>query len=147
MDIKILSEKANPLLGRKEYLFEVAHPDGPTPKRDDVRKSLAEVLKVPKERVILEWMRARYGTPRSRGSVHAYDSKEAVAKVVREHILIRNGLKEKPVKGPGGAPAPAAEEKKAEEKPKAEAKPKAEEKPKAEAKPKAEEKPKAEKKE
>lgn len=112
MDIKVISEKQNPLLGRKEYLFEVAHPEGPTPKREEVRKVLAEVLKVPKDRLILEWMRARFGVQRSRGSAHAYDSKDLVNKVVREHILIRNGLKEKPQKGPGGAaaaePAPAA---------------------------------------
>lgn len=123
MDIKIVSEKANPLLGRKEYVFEVAHPEGPTPKREDVRKLLAEVLKVPKDRVILEHMRAKFGTQRSAGLVHTYDSKEQVAKVVREHILIRNGLKEKPKKGPA-APAeaaPAAAEKPAAA-PKAEAK-------------------------
>ncbi len=112
MDIKVISEKHNLLLGRKEYLFEVAHPEGPTPKRDEVRKALAEALKVPKDRLILEWMRARFGVQRSRGSAHAYDSKDLVNKVVREHILIRNGLKEKPQKGTGGAaaaePAPAA---------------------------------------
>ncbi len=83
-----------------------------TPKRDEVRKALAEALKVPKDRLILEWMRARFGVQRSRGSAHAYDSKDLVNKVVREHILIRNGLKEKPQKGTGGAaaaePAPAA---------------------------------------
>jgi small subunit ribosomal protein S24e len=110
MDVKVVSEKANPLLGRKEYVFEVAHPEGPTPKREDVRKLLSEVLKVPKDRLILEHMRARFGTQRTRGLVHAYDSKDMVAKVVREHILIRNGLKEKPQKGPAGA-APAAEAK------------------------------------
>lgn len=145
MDIKIVSEKTNPLLARKEYLFEVAHPEGPTPKRDDVRKTLAEVLKVPKDRLILEWMRARFGTQHSRGSAHVYDSKEAVAKVVRSHILIRNGLKEKPQKG---AAAPAEAEKPAE-KPAAKPAEKAAEKP-AEAKPadaKHAEKPKAEKKE
>ncbi|MDE1821143.1 MAG: 30S ribosomal protein S24e [Euryarchaeota archaeon] len=145
MDIKVISEKQNPLLGRKEYLFEVGHEGGPTPKRDDVRKSLAEVLKVPKDRLILEWMRARFGVQRSRGSAHAYDTKELVNKVVRQHILIRNGLKEKPQKGPGGAAAaetPAAKPE-AKGETKAESKPKTESK--AEAKPEA--KPKAEKKE
>lgn len=131
MDIKIVSEKGNPLLSRKEYVFEVAHPQSATPKRDEVRKALSEVFKVPKDRVILEWMRARFGMQQSRGSVHVYDSKEAVAKVVRSHILIRNGLKEKPVKGPPGAAAaaPAAEAKPAEKAPE-----KAAEKPKAEKK-------------
>lgn len=123
MDIKIISEKTNPLLARKEYVFEVAHPAGPTPKRDDVRKALADALKVPKDRLILEWMRARFGTQHSRGSAHAYDTKEAVTKVVRPHILIRNGLKEKPQKGaPAAAAAEPAAPAKPAEKPKAEAK-------------------------
>ena len=108
MDIKVISEKQNPLLGRKEYIFEVGHAGAATPKRDDVRKALAEVLKVPKDRLILEWLRARFGVQRSRGCAHTYDSKELVNKVVREHILVRNGLKEKPGKA-AAAGAPAAE--------------------------------------
>ena len=141
MDIKVVSERSNPLLGRTEYVFEVAHPEGPTPKRDDVRKLLAEVLKVPKDRLILERMRARFGMQRSRGVAHAYDTKESVMKVVREHILIRNGLKAKPQTGPGGAPAPAAAAP-AEAKPAAKpAEAKTEPKSEAKATPKAEEKP------
>ena len=150
LDVKILEERPNPLMHRKEYTFEVDHAGGPTPPRADVRKELAKLVKVPADRLIIERMNARFGTAKTRGEAMAYATKEAVDVTVREHILIRNGLREKAAPAapaPGGeAPAPAApkEEPKAappapepakEEPPKEKAKP---EHPKAEP-PKAEE--------
>lgn len=76
-------------------------------------------MKAPKDRVIIERMRARYGTATTRGEAMVYESVDAAKAIVREHILVRNGLKEKAVKGPAApeapkeapaAPAPAAAE-------------------------------------
>lgn len=110
MELKILEERPNPLLKRTEYRFEIAHGTAATPKRDEVRGELAKLVKAPKERVIVERMRARFGTAVTIGTAHAYQTKEAVAATVREHILVRNGLKEKKAKGPAAAQeaAPAA---------------------------------------
>ncbi len=123
MDLKILEERANPLLKRIEYTFEVDHAGASTPPRADLRKELAKLVKVPASRLIIERMHARYGAARTRGEAMAYQSDEAVKATVREHILVRNGLKErapKPGAAPavGGAPAqppaaPKADEKKA----------------------------------
>lgn len=114
MDIKITEERANPLLQRKEYGFTVVFPGTGSPKREEVRAMLAEALKIPKDRLVVEWMHPSYGAPSSRGVAHAYDSKEALAKTVRSHIQIRNGLKAKEAKGPKApaaeAPTPAAKE-------------------------------------
>ncbi|MGI0132225.1 MAG: 30S ribosomal protein S24e [Thermoplasmata archaeon] len=108
MELKILEERANPLLKRTEYRFEVDHAAAATPNRDAVRSELAKAVKTPKDRVIVERMNARFGTSRSIGFGAAYQSADAVKAVVREHILVRNGLKEKAVKGAAGAPAPEA---------------------------------------
>jgi small subunit ribosomal protein S24e len=119
LEVKILEERPNPLLKRVEYRFEVDHATAATPTRDAVRTEVAKAVKVPKDRVIIERMRANFGVARSRGDAVAYQSVDALKAVVRDHILVRNGLKEKPVKGPPGA-APAPEPPKA---PKAETPP------------------------
>jgi small subunit ribosomal protein S24e len=117
VEIRVLEEKANPLMKRREFSFEVTHPTAATPKREEVRGEFAKVVKAPKDRVIIERMRARYGTATSRGEAMVYESVDAAKAIVREHILVRNGLKEKVAKGAAPTPtetppaaAPAAAE-------------------------------------
>jgi small subunit ribosomal protein S24e len=123
VEIRILEDKSNPLMKRHELTFEVAHATAATPTRDSVRGELSKLVKAPKDRVIIERMHARFGTAVTRGDAMVYDTADAAKAVVRSHILVRNGLKEKPVKGtaapsaaapaapaeaPPAAPAPAA---------------------------------------
>lgn len=103
MEIKILEERPNPLMKRHEYRFEIAHATAATPTRDAVRGELSKLVKAPKDRVIVERMHARFGTAITRGDALVYDSSEAAKSTTREHILVRNGLKERVVKGPAGA--------------------------------------------
>lgn len=110
MEIRILEDRTNLLLKRHEYTFEVAHATAATPTRDAVRSELAKLVKASKDRVIVERMRARFGTAVTRGDAVVYESVEAAKSTERGHILIRNRLKEKVAKGP----APAAEAPKAE---------------------------------
>ncbi len=116
MEIKILEDRANPLLHRHEYRFEVAHPTAATPTRDAVRGELSKLVKAPKERVVIERMRARYGTAVSRGEALVYESADAAKSISRAHILVRNGLKEKEAKTAAApaAPAPTPPDAKAE---------------------------------
>jgi len=107
MEIRIVEERTNPLLQRTEYSFEVSHPTAATPTRDAVRTELAKLAKVPKDRLIIERMEAKFGTATTVGLAAGYQNAETLKKVVREHILVRNGLKEKAPKGPA-APAEAA---------------------------------------
>jgi small subunit ribosomal protein S24e len=118
LELKILEERKNPLLKRTEYRFEVTHGSAPTPTRDSVRQELAKATRTPKERLVVERMHASFGIARSEGLAVAYETKEALAATVREHIQIRNGLKEKPkpaTEAPAAEP-PAAEPAKAEAK-------------------------------
>ena len=105
MEISIVEDHPNPLLKRHEVHFEIAHATAATPSRDAVRTELAKLVKAPKDRVIIERMRARYGTAVTRGDAMVYDTTEAAKVTEREHILVRNGLKEKAKK----EPAPATE--------------------------------------
>jgi small subunit ribosomal protein S24e len=126
MEIKILEERPNPLMKRNEYRFEVTHPTAATPTRDQVRGELSKIVKASKERVIIERMHARYGTAITRGDALVYENAEAAKATTREHILVRNGLKERVAKGaaapaaevpaPAAPPAPAAEAPPAEKK-------------------------------
>jgi len=108
VEIKILEDRANPLMKRHELRFEVAHATAATPTRDAVRGELSKLVKAPKDRVIIERMNARYGTAVTRGDAMVYESADALKVTVRDHILVRNGLKEKPVKGAAPAAAEAA---------------------------------------
>jgi len=111
LEISLLEERTNPLLHRKEYRFAVAHGTEATPSRDNVRTELAKTIHVPKDRLVIERMNARFGTARTEGVAAAYDSAEALKAVVRDHIQVRNGFKAKEVKGPTApsetAPPPA----------------------------------------
>jgi small subunit ribosomal protein S24e len=106
VEIRILEDRANPLMKRHELRFEVAHATAATPSRDAVRGELSKLVNAPKDRVIIERMNARYGTAVTRGDAVVYESADAAKAIVRGHILIRNGLKEKPAKA---APPAAAE--------------------------------------
>ncbi len=106
MDLKIVEERPNPLLKRTEYRFEVGHATAATPKRDEVRAELAKALNQPKDRIVIERIHAKFGTPKSFGEAHLYQSKAALEATVREHILVRNGIKEKAAKAVPGAAAP-----------------------------------------
>ncbi|HEV2519910.1 MAG TPA: 30S ribosomal protein S24e [Thermoplasmata archaeon] len=111
MEIKIVETRKNPLLHRTEYRFEVDHPTAASPTRANVRQELAKMVMVPKDRLVVERMNAQFGLARSDGFAVAYETKEALDVTVREHILVRNGLREKKSATPPAAeeaPAPAA---------------------------------------
>jgi len=113
LELRILEDKSNPLMKRHELKFEVAHATAATPSRDAIRGELSKLVQAPKDRVIIERMHARYGTAVTRGDAMVYETAEAAKAIVRGHILVRNGLKEKPTKSAAPAaakeaPAPAA---------------------------------------
>ena len=115
MEIRILDDRANPLLKRHELRFEVAHATRATPSRDEVRGELSKLVHAPKDRVVVERMAARFGTAVTRGEALVYETADALKSTEREHILVRNRLKEKAPKGPAAAteaptPAPAKPE-------------------------------------
>ncbi|UCE80342.1 MAG: 30S ribosomal protein S24e [Methanobacteriota archaeon] len=119
MDLEIVSKDENQLLDRTEVRFKATHADEGTPQRDAVREKLASLLKVPKERVVVDSMRSEFGKMETLGYAKVYKTKEAAVKYEREHILVRNKLKERASKAKETAAAGKAEsaaDSKAEEK-------------------------------
>ncbi|UCE44734.1 MAG: 30S ribosomal protein S24e [Methanobacteriota archaeon] len=122
MDMEIISKDENKLLERIEIRFKATHAEEGTPQREDVRDKIATLLKVPKERVIVDSMRSEFGRMETVGYAKVYNTKEAAVKYEREHILVRNKLKERAQPAKKSAPAPQEKpptEAKAEEEPEA----------------------------
>ncbi len=111
MEIEIVSKEENQLLDRTEVTFKAVHPKEGTPQRDSVREKLSAMLKVPKERVIVDGMNSEFGKTETVGYAKVYKTKETALKYEREHVLVRNKLKEKAKvekKAAGKAPPAAA---------------------------------------
>jgi len=119
MEIEVVSRRDNPLLKRMEVRFLVRHPKESTPARDTLRRALAEELKATKDIVVVSRARSLFGRSESEGFAKVYKTKEDALRTEREHILVRNRLKEAVVKErkapppkptPTRPPAPAAKE-------------------------------------
>ncbi len=91
MQIKVTSEKRNPLLKRREVVFEVDHKQaGSTPPRLQVRRELASLLKSDLELVYVKRLETRTGTMVAVGEANAYDSVEDAKLVEPEYVIARN---------------------------------------------------------
>jgi len=97
LKIEILSQKFNPLLKRREVIFEVEHSqEGQTSSRLEIRKNLANILKTEFDLVFLEKVETKTGTMTAAGEANAYDTLEQAKLVEPEHIITRNTPPEKP---------------------------------------------------
>ncbi len=109
MEIEIVDKVENEVLDRTEVTFKAVHPKEGTPQREAVREKLSALLKAPKERVIVDSMNSEFGKMETMGYAKVYKTKEAAMKFEREHVLVRNKLKEKAkVEKKAAAPKPAA---------------------------------------
>jgi len=95
MEVVIKSNVEDKFLNRNVVNFKVFHKDSPTPKRDDVKKLLADNLKISKDLIILESIKTTFGKYEISGTAHVYKDKNHILSIERKHILIRNGLIEK----------------------------------------------------
>jgi len=99
LKIKIISEKSNPLLKRKEIDFELNHSEeGQTSSRLELKEKLADVLKAKPDLVFVEKVETKTGTTIARGEANVYESAEQAKLVEREHIITRNSPPAEPVK-------------------------------------------------
>lgn len=99
MEIKIISEKENPLLKRKEVYFKIEHiQTGGTPPRPEVRKAVASALKTDVDLVYVKKFETKTGTFTAFGKANVYNSVEQARFVEPEYIIKRNALMEEPGK-------------------------------------------------
>lgn len=96
MGIKIVSEKENPLLRRKEICFQIEHAQTGTPSRLEVRKAVAKISKTDIDLVYVQKLETKTGGFTAVGTANVYDSVEQAKFVEPEYIIKRNVLIEKP---------------------------------------------------
>jgi|Deesub1362A_J573_1020465.scaffolds.fasta_scaffold00136_21 small subunit ribosomal protein S24e len=89
MDIEIVEDKENPLLGRREVRFTVTF-DGGMVKRDDVREKLIALLNAKPELTVVDYLKVEYGKAQAKGYAKIYSDEDLMRKVERKHILERN---------------------------------------------------------
>mgnify|MGYP001238446148 CR=1 FL=1 len=119
MELQIIQNTDNSLLGRQELQLRIAHDSAATPKRMEVRKEVAKQMKAKAELVIIDHLRNRYGRSETIGYAKVYVDMPTLKATETRPILARHGLagdvvpaakagKEKPpVKTKGEEKAPA----------------------------------------
>jgi small subunit ribosomal protein S24e len=90
MDIEIQTKTNNPLLNRTDVHFKVIHNGEQTPKRELIRRELAEKLKVKKDQVIIDNMKSHFGISQTKGYAKLYKNTKEAQSYERKHILKRN---------------------------------------------------------
>lgn len=96
MEVEILSDKKNQMLGRKEVMFRIEHAElGGTPSRTDVRRAVANALKSEDSLVFLKRFETKTGTRVAFGEANVYESLEQAKLVEPDYIIKRSMPPEK----------------------------------------------------
>ncbi len=90
MEIKIIEEKDNPLLKRKEVRFRILHEGEATPKREEVVDKLSSLIKADKELLIIDSLNSQFGKPETEGYAKAYDTLQRMEFVEAKHKIRKN---------------------------------------------------------
>ena len=98
MEVKVISEKKNILLKRREVLFSVSHQGQGTPSRLEVKEKLASLLNADLDCIFIKKMETKTGSSRTIGEANVYDDREQAERIEPEHIISRN----KPDREEGG---------------------------------------------
>ncbi|KAI9807488.1 MAG: hypothetical protein M1825_005428 [Sarcosagium campestre] len=85
----------NALLGRKQMVVDVLHPNRANVSKDELRTKLAEMYKVQKNQVSVFGYRTRYGGGKTTGFALIYDSLDALKKFEPHYRLVRYGESQK----------------------------------------------------
>lgn len=87
--MEILQDTENKLLGRREVLATMSNEKG-TPKRVEIKKELAKVLKVKEDLVIVNKVTHNYGSSNLTIRAKVYDDEKSLKINARPHMVKRN---------------------------------------------------------
>ncbi|MFY9637170.1 MAG: 30S ribosomal protein S24e [Methanobacterium sp.] len=90
MEITINEKIENPLLNRTEIRFECIYQGESTPKVLDVKNRLVATLNVDKNLLVVHNLKPSYGEGKANGYAKLYDSVDSLAKIEREHVVVKN---------------------------------------------------------
>ncbi|KAH6683130.1 putative 40S ribosomal protein S24 [Halenospora varia] len=82
----------NPLLGRKQMVVDVLHPNRANISKDELRQKLAEMYKASKDQVNVFGLQTQFGGGKTTGFALVYDSPEALKKFEPHYRLVRVGV-------------------------------------------------------
>ncbi|MCJ1436222.1 hypothetical protein MMC27_005600 [Xylographa pallens] len=85
----------NALLGRKQMVVDVLHPNRANVSKDELRSKLAELYKTSKDQVSVFGFRTQYGGGKSTGFALLYDTVDAMKKFEPHYRLVRIGVSSK----------------------------------------------------
>lgn len=74
MEIKILEEKNNPLLKRKELLIEVDHTNKPTPSREILLSELSKIFNAENNRLEIDYILSQRGYSKAKVKIKIYET-------------------------------------------------------------------------
>ena len=112
MELQIVKNTDNKLVGRQELELQIIHTASATPKRMEVRKEVAKQMKAKTELVIIDHLKNRYGRQETIGYAKVYADMGSLTATETHPILARHGLTAG--SADAGKPAAAAEEPAAE---------------------------------
>ncbi|HIM33777.1 MAG TPA: hypothetical protein EYI97_04765 [Candidatus Poseidoniales archaeon] len=112
MELQIVKNIDNKLVGRQELELQIIHTASATPKRMEVRKEVAKQMKAKTELVIIDHLKNRYGRQETIGYAKVYADMGSLTATETHPILARHGLTAG--SADAGKPAAAAEEPAAE---------------------------------
>ena len=112
MELQIVKNTDNKLVGRQELELQIIHTASATPKRMEVRKEVAKQMKAKTELVIIDHLKNRYGRQETIGYAKVYADMGSLTATETHPILARHGLTTG--SADAGKPAAAAEEPAAE---------------------------------
>ena len=95
VSISIRKVKNNILLGRKQFIVDVFHPEKPSIPKKELQKKLAEIFKISDESTIsLFGFKTRFGGLRSTGFGFIYNNITLTRNMEPLYRLVRNNLVE-----------------------------------------------------
>ncbi|EFY96540.1 hypothetical protein MHUMG1_10270 [Metarhizium humberi] len=86
----------NPLLGRKQMVVDILHPNRANIAKEELREKLSGMYKVQKDQVQVFGLRTQFGGGKTTGFALIYDSPEALKKFEPTYRLVRVGMATKP---------------------------------------------------
>jgi small subunit ribosomal protein S24e len=92
MELQIVKNTDNKLVGRQELELQIIHTASATPKRMEVRKEVAKQMKAKTELVIIDHLKNRYGRQETIGYAKVYADMGSLTATETHPILARHGL-------------------------------------------------------
>lgn len=109
MEIKIVKQVENPLLKRKEVVFEIEHPKAATPNKKDAKAKLAALTNSSEKLMVVDDFHTPYGANRIVARAAIYTTEEAMLQAEGKRITAKHqGKKAEKPKEAEAAAQPAA---------------------------------------